>query len=185
MSSRPTGRRRFLCVTAAALASAAMPLARGQRPAVRVTREEPVIARSEFDPRRPPPEMPPLTPPESRVCKTTFERAASVQYSAERLTATSARVYVEGLDIVTKLRFDIFTVQGGPPKLRAHEEAHREIGEHFYRNSEQIAADIGRRLIGATFDGGGADVEAAQRDGFQRVVETIERAYMARARTTA
>jgi hypothetical protein len=73
-------------------------------------------------------------------------------------------------------------VQGGPPKLRAHEEAHRAIGEHFYRNAAQIAEDIGRRLIGATFDGSGSDEGAAQRDGFQRVVTTIEEAYMARVR---
>lgn len=177
-------RRHFLRLTLAASAGGliAARLAHGQRAAVSVTREEPVIERIEFDPRRPPPDMPPLTPPEAGVCKTTFELSASVRYSAERLTSTTARIYVEGLDIVTRLRFDIFTVQGGPPKLRAHEEAHREIGEHFYRNAAQIAEDIGRRLIGATFDGSGEDEEAAQRDGFQRVVTTIESAYMARVR---
>jgi hypothetical protein len=172
--------RRATAAAAAGLAYA--PFAGGQRAAVRVTREEPVIERIEFDPQRPPPGMPQLTPPESGVCKTTFELSASVRYAAERLSATRARLYVEGLDIVIRLRFDIYTVQDGPPKLRAHEEAHRAIGEHFYRNAAQIAEDIGRRLIGATFDGSGSDEGAAQRDGFQRVVTTIEDAYMARVR---
>src|SRR5215510_6215418 len=54
---------------------------------VRVTREEPITVRTEFDPRRPPPEMPPLTPPEAGVCKTTFELSASLTYSAERLSS--------------------------------------------------------------------------------------------------
>jgi hypothetical protein len=177
-------RRRFLGQATAAAGAGLVhaQFAGGQRAAVRVTREEPVIERIEFDPRWPPPGMPQLTPPESGVCKTTFELSASVRYSAERLSATTARLYVEGLDIVTRLRFDIYTVLGGPAKLRAHEEAHRAIGEHFYRNAAQIAEDIGRRLIGATFDGSGSDEDAAQRDGFQRVVATIEGAYMARVR---
>lgn len=156
--------------------------ASAQPSAVRVTREEPVILRTEFDPRRPPPDMPPLTPPESGVCKTTFELDASVTYAAEPLSQTTARIYVDELDIITRLRFDIFTVAGGPAKLRAHEEGHREIGEHYYEGAANIAEEIGRRLIGATFEGRGADFDAAQRDGFGKVVEEIERAYMARVR---
>lgn len=177
--------RRALIVSAGALAVAqalSFGAADAQRSAVRVRREDPVIERTEFDPRRPPRDMPELTPPESGVCKTTFELAASVSYSAERLSRTTARIYVDELDIVTRLKFDIFTVRNGPPKLRAHEEGHRAIGEHFYRDAAQIAEEIGRRLIGATFEGSGADQEAAQRDGFGKVVGEIERAYMARVR---
>ena len=66
--------------------------AMGQSSPVRVTREEPITVRTEFDPGRPPPEMPPLTPPEAGVCKTTFELSASVTYSAERLSGLTARI---------------------------------------------------------------------------------------------
>ena len=155
----------------------------GQGSPVRVTREEPITVRTEFDPKRPPPEMPPLTPPEAGVCKTTFELAASVTYSAERLSGLAARIYVDGLDIVTRLRFDIYTAQGAPPKLRAHEEGHRAIGEHYYGDAARIAEDIGRRLIGVTFDGAGLDQEAAQENAFAKAVAEIERDYMARMRT--
>ena len=152
------------------------------REVVRVTREAPVVVRREFDPRRPPRGMPALTPPESGVCKTTFELSASVSYSAERLSSRTARIHVDTLDIVTRLRFDIFTVENGPPKLRAHAEGHRAIGEHFYQDAARVAGEIGRRLIGATFEGSGADDDDAQRDGFDKVVAEIERAYMARVR---
>jgi hypothetical protein len=177
-------RRAFLLVAPAVLGAIVAPGGRvgAQRPAVRVKREEPIVERRVFDPRRPPRNMPPLTPPESGVCKTTFELAASVSYSAERLSRTTARVYVDELDIVTRLRFDIFTVKDGPPKLRKHEEAHRAIGEHYYRDAARIAEDIGRRLIGATFEGSGVNEQAAQRDGFEKVIAEIERAYMARVR---
>lgn len=153
-----------------------------QTSAVRVRREQPVVRRTVFDPRYPPRDMPPLTPPESGVCKTTFELAASVMYSAEPLSSTRARVYVDELDIVTRLNFDIYTVANAPPKLLAHEEAHRAIGEYFYRDSAKIAEEIGLRLIGRTFDGTGVTQQAAQQDGFEKVVAAIERDYMTRVR---
>jgi hypothetical protein len=178
-------RRALLAAAVAAIGGGALRAvtAGAQRSAVRVTREEPVIVRTEFDPRRPPADMPPLTPPESGVCRTTFELDAGVTFSAERLSGTTARIYVDELDIVTRARFDIFTVKDAPPKLRSHEEAHRRIGEHYYAGAARIAEGIGRRLIGTAFDGRGADVEAAQRDAFAKVVGDIERAYMARVRT--
>lgn len=176
-------RRALLGFGAAAAGLGFVPrAARAQRPAVRVTREEPVITRTDYDPSRPPPDMPPLTPPESGVCKTTFELSAGVTYSAERLTSGSARIYVDGLEIVTKLRIDIFTVQNAPPKLRAHEEGHRAIAEHYFERSATIAEDIGRRLLGTAHDGLGVDDESAQRDAFSKVIVEIERAYMARVR---
>ena len=179
-------KRRTLLAFAASVAGAGLLRsagAQGQSSTVRVTREEPIIVRTEFDPNRPPPEMPPLTPPEAGVCKTTFELSASLTYSAERLSGLAARIYVDGLDIVTRLRFDIYTAQGAPPKLRAHEEGHRAIGEHYYNDAARIAEDIGRRLIGVTFDGTGLDQEAAQENAFAKAVAEIEREYMARMRT--
>lgn len=180
--TRQTMNRRSLLAVAAALAGLGPRRGFAQRSPVRVTREEPVVERREFNPRRPPHDLPPLTPPESGVCKTTFELGASVTYSSERLSDTSARIYVDELDIITRLRFEIFTVRGAPPKLRAHEEGHRAIGEHYYRDAAQIAEEIGRRLIGETFVASGVDQEAAQRAGFEQVVAEIEHAYMARMR---
>jgi hypothetical protein len=181
--TRPTMNRRSLLAVAAALAGLGPGRGFAQRNPVRVAREEPIIERREFNARRPPRDMPPLTPPESGVCKTTFELGASVTYSSERVSDTSARIYVDELDIVTRLHFEIFTVRGAPPKLRAHEEGHRAIGEHYYRDAAQIAEEIGRRLIGETFVASGVDQEAAQRAGFEQVVAEIERAYMVRMRT--
>jgi hypothetical protein len=178
--------RRALLVALASVAGAAV-LRPGRAPAqaspVTVTREEPVVTRTLFDPARPPPDMPELTPPEAGVCRTTFELSAGVTYSAERLSRTTARISVDGLEIVTRARFEIFTAQGAPPKLLAHEEGHRSIGEHYYGDAEQIAREIGRRLLGTTFDGSGADQEAAQRNAFEQVIAAIERDYMARMRT--
>jgi hypothetical protein len=179
-------RRTFLVLSAGIAAAGLVRAIAGQprpRSAVRVTREEPVVTRIEFDPRSPPAGMPPLTPPEAGICKSTYELNAGVNYSAARLSRTTARIYIDELDIVTRLRFDIYTQQGAPAKLRAHEEGHREIGEHYYRNAAAIAEGIGARLIGTEHDGEGADQEAAQQDAFNKVVAEIEQAYMARVRS--
>jgi hypothetical protein len=185
LADRELPTRRAVLAGAAGVAAMGLLRARpgaAQESPVRVTREEPIIVRTQFDPTRPPPEMPPLTPPEAGVCKTTFELSASVTYSAERLSGLTARIYVDGLDIVTRLRFDIYTAQGAPPKLSAHEEGHREIGEHYYGDAARIADEIGRRLIGVTFEGAGLDQESAQENAFGKVIAEIQRDYMARMR---
>jgi hypothetical protein len=56
-------RRAFVAVAAGMLAAGWVRVGHAQRSAVRVTREDPVVERTEFDPRRPPRGMPPLTPP--------------------------------------------------------------------------------------------------------------------------
>jgi len=182
-----SNRRTFLMIAAGFAGTSLLRTGRAlaqtrARSPVRVTREEPIVTRIEFDPRSPPPGMPALTPPEAGVCTATYELNAGVNYSAARLSRTTARIYVDELDIVTGLRLDIYTQVGAPPKLRAHEEGHRQIGEHFYRDAATIAQGIGMRLIGTEHDGEGADQEAAQQDAFNKVVAQIEQAYMARVR---
>jgi hypothetical protein len=153
-----------------------------QRSAVRVRHERPVIHHIEFDPAAPPAGMPKLIPPESGVCNTTFELETGVSYSAEPLTETEVRIMVVELTLATRVTFDIYTIKGAPQKLRDHEEAHRKIGEYYYRNAAAAAAEIGRGLIGESFDGTGATEDAAQKNAVDEVLTAIEKAYMARTR---
>jgi hypothetical protein len=129
--------------------------------------------------------MPALTPPEAGVCRTTFGLDANVNFSAETLSPTTTRIYVDELDIVIRARFDIYTAMKSPDNLRAHEEGHRAIGEHYYEGAAAIAEEIGRRLIGTSYHGLGADIEAAQRNAFDKVIAEIDRLYMARVRSPA
>jgi hypothetical protein len=74
----------------------------------------------------------------------------------------------------------IFTIIGAPAKLRAHEEGHRLIGEYYYKNAAAVAEAAATALIGASFDGNGANREAAQRNGFEKILAA--ETYMARTR---
>jgi hypothetical protein len=182
-SNAPIDRRSFFRIAVlAALCGHAAHAALAQPGAVRVVREEPVLTRTQFDPLRPPAGMPTLTPPESGVCNTTFELETRVGYSVEELAPTAVKVFVEELELVTRLNVDVYTVEGAPAKLRAHEEGHRAIGEYYYKNSAAAAEAAGRALLGASFDGIGPDRTAAEEDGFEKVLAALEQAYMARTR---
>jgi hypothetical protein len=180
VARRPAPKTVFGFVAAAGLFTAAGALA--QRAGVHVRHERPEIHRIEFDPAAPPTGMPKLTPPESGVCNTTFELETGVSYSAEPLTGDQVRITVVELELTTRVTIDVYTVKDAPQKLRDHEEAHRKIGEYYYRNAAAAAAEIGRGLIGESFDGTGPSEDAAQRSAVDKVLTAIEKDYMARTR---
>src|SRR6185295_17847528 len=61
-------------------------------------------------------------------------------------------------------------------------EAHRKIGEYYYRNAAAVAEEIARDLIGERFEGAGATEDSAQNNAVQKVLASIEKQYMARTR---
>ena len=181
----PRVKRRTTLRTVVAFAATAAVLPAGawaQRSPVHVQRERPVVQRIEFDPSAPPRGMPRLTPPEAGVCNTTFELETGVIYAAEPLTAGTVLITVDELDLTTRVTFDIYSVAGAPQKLRDHEEAHRRIGEYYYRNAAAAAERIALALIGERFEGMGATADAAQKNALEKVLASIEQDYMARTR---
>jgi hypothetical protein len=181
---RPLRRALIAALVMAGVLGAASPAsrARAQGPSVAVTREEPVIERREFDSSRPPANMPKLTAPESGVCDTTFQLSAGIGYSVEVVGPTSINLWVDKLDITTRQHINIFTVRGAPAKLRAHEEGHREISEHYYRNAVAVVRAAAAPLIGRKFTGNGASRAAAEKDAVNKVQAVLEGAYMLRTR---
>jgi hypothetical protein len=174
-------RRRLLQVLVAGSAARLFvhtDIAHAQSSAVKVTREEPVITRQEFDPRRPPRNMPKLLPPESGVCDTTFQLRIGVGYSIEAMRPSIVQLWVDELEISTHLQINIFTMAGAPAKLRAHEEGHREISEHYYRNAEDAVRAAARPLIGRMFTGEGVDRKSAEQDAMRQITTALEEGYM-------
>jgi len=157
-------------------------LAGAQSSPVSVERQEPVVTRTEFDRLNPPAAMPALDANESGVCASTFEIEARVTYSVRTLARKKATVSATAIGAVTRLRLDIYTLGGGPPKLRAHEEAHRRISEYYYKNSTAVATELAEALIGKRFKGTGATRSLAQQNGFDQIVAAYNDAYMARTR---
>lgn len=182
MAARASGWRILLLAAACA---ALGPRAASAQRAVRVTRAEPVVTRTDVDPLRRPPDAPVFGADESGLCRATFEIETSISYDVDVVSPRTVRVRPTGIDAVTRLKLDLFTLAGGPPKLHAHEEAHREISEYYYRDAADVARALGAPLIGKAFAGMGATPAAAEKSVFDKLVREYNTAYFERTRARA
>ena len=145
-----------------------------------VTVEPPIVARVVFDSGQPPPDMPSTDVDGSGVCKNVFEIEASIGSSVEVLAPTIVRVYPESFSIITRLKVTIYTAEGSPAKLLAHEEGHRVIGEHYYGDAEVAARAAAQSLIGRAFEAGGPNRAAAEQAAGELVLAALKDAFMER-----
>jgi hypothetical protein len=184
----PVGRVIASVVVASALGipmAAAAQTAGAQARAVRVEREPPVVTRTEIDPLNRPPNAPVFNSRESGLCRATFEVRTIIGYTLEIGARGTIRLYPTSIEVATRLALDIFTLAGGSPKLHAHEEAHRQIGEYYYRNASDIARALAEPLIGNPVTATGATRAAAEKSAFDEVVQSYNESYFARTRTRA
>ena len=151
---------------------------------VRVTRKEPVIQRFEFDSKRPIPGMPKLTPPEAGVCNTEFALDCGMACSIDTVSPTAVKVTVDELDLGVMLTLKIYAQKGSPAKLHAHEEGHAAISQYYYKNAVRYAQEVGKAHIGKSFDGAGRDKKSAQHNGYDKIVQSLEAAYMPHTRVS-
>lgn len=171
-----------------ALLSNWLPGAAAQTPGVITIKvEPPTVAYVEFDRSRPPPDMPSTGVDGSGVCNNLFVLDSGIAASIEVLSPTSVRAYPEDFDVITRLDVTIYTAEGSPPKLLAHEEGHRTIGEYYYRNAEAAVREAIRTVVGRAFEGSGANREAAEQAALAKVHAELDAAYTARmqARSSA
>jgi hypothetical protein len=175
-------------VAVIALWASALPSALAQKPGmITIKVEPPTVARVEFDRRRPPADMPSTGVDGSGVCNNLFVLDSGVAASIEELSPTSVRAYPEDFDVITRLDVTIYTAKGSPPKLLAHEEGHRMIGEYYYRNAEAAAREAIQTVVGRAFEGSGVNREAAEQAALAKVHAELDAAYTARmqARSSA
>ena len=162
--------------------------------AVTVTVEQPTVARVDYDPRKLPDDMPSGGADGGALCHTVFEIESRIASSIEMLTPTTVRAYPADFEIVTRLKVTIYTPRTAPDQLRAHEEGHRTIAEHYYRNAATAARDAAASVQSRSFEADGLDraaaeqavgalMRAALRDAFMR--QTQVRSARANARYDA
>lgn len=150
----------------------------GVHGAVDVTVAPPAVARVDFDPRRPPEALPSGSADGGAVCHTVFEIEATILSSLEWLTPTTVRAYPADFELITRLKITIYTPQDAPAELRAHEEGHRAIAQHYYRDAEQAARDAAALVQSRAFDADGADRTAAEQAVGASMRAALRDAYM-------
>jgi len=120
----------------------------------------------------------PVAPDGAAVCSNVFEIEASIESAIDVLAPTAVRAHPENFELTTRLKVTIYMPTGAPQKLRAHEEGHRAIGEHYYRNAEAAAREAATALVGRSFEGSGADRAAAERAAGELVLAALKDGFM-------
>jgi len=116
------------------------------------------VSTQTFDPRRPPRNMPPLTPPEEAVCASDFLSDASVGGQAEQTDATHGKLTINQIKVTLQLDITIWLPKNPPKTTAEHEDGHRQISEYYYRNAEMVARRIAERFLGKVIDLNGHDL---------------------------
>jgi hypothetical protein len=148
--------------------------------AVDVTVELPTVLRVEFDPREPPDDLPSGGADGSGFCRSVFEIESSIMSPIEMLTPTTVRAYPTDFQITARLKITIYTPKYAPDELRAHEEGHRAIAEHYYANAEFAAREAAASVQGRSFDADGVDRAAAEQAVAVSVRAVLKEEFMQR-----
>ena len=157
----------------------------GQQVGVQVNKKPAVITRRTFDPRNPPPEMPPLSRNEAAVTHSAYGVGAQVQVVVLHEDKSgggqvSSEMRIESVKVDTTLGVTVWLPKNASKPLTAHEEGHREISEMFYEEAEGIAREVARPYLGRTIRGTGRTPEAAREAAMTKAIGEINGKYMSR-----
>ena len=136
------------------------------------------IERRIFEPERPPPEMPKLTPPEAAVCAFEFGCNVESRVQGKRTLLKSSPAELVELKFTPQLRITIWIPRNGTMKLVDHEEAHRKICEYYYASAEAVARAVGQKAIGAKLRSNlknEAETQKELREFQQRLIDEVLR----------
>ena len=177
-----TTARRTLCLILLSLASFARAQPATQPSDVIIERTPPDVKTRTFDPRNPPPEMPPLREGEAAVTESNFSCqtviAATIidqQRSSQGCTAT---VRVTSVKTTITLGITIWLPVKGNRKLTAHEDGHRIIDERFYEGAEAVARRLSTEMLGQRRVGKGSDCDSAAQTAIREAGDQLCGDYM-------
>jgi hypothetical protein len=131
--------------------------------------EEPVVVRKapeslavrSFDPKHPPKEMPPLNASEAAVTESVFACGARIEVETKTIDNKPVRTSIVGVRLDLGLEVTEWLPKDVTPKIKAHEDGHRNISELYYENAEKIAATIAKKYVGKQLEIQDGDVKAA------------------------
>ena len=150
---------------------------------VTIDAQPPVIEHRSFDPKHPPADMPKLHPHEAAVTQSYFGAESRVggEVIDRQQTADGwrASIKVDTVRITLHLRVTVWLPDGAVPKIVNHEEGHRSISEHYYKDAEAIARKEAEALVGRTVTGRGSTPESAGDNALQQAAEELGGRYLA------
>jgi hypothetical protein len=135
------------------------------------------FANRTFVQENPPPDMPQLAPGELAVCDSNFLSNANVGGDAHETDSTHAIVTVTSVNVNLQLDVTIWVPANASQHVIEHEQGHREISEHFYRDADKLAAKIAAPYLGRKFEISGTDLQAELSKALQKMGDEITEEY--------
>lgn len=153
-------------------------------PAVEVTAAEPTSRRIQFNPHRPPPDMPPLRGGEAALTQYAFDCDVRLKYeiTGRRAAPEGVEVTAEIRRVTVKLTLEsrIYLPYNTSRQLREHEEGHREINDRVYRDAQAVAREEAEKLLPRRWTGRGATEDDAGQAATDAAVKALCHAYLER-----
>src|SRR4029450_146088 len=87
-------------------------------------------------------------------------------------------IKVDTAPMTLRLPVPTWLPTGAVPKLVKHEEGHKDLAEHYYKDAERIARAEAEKLIGQTVTGTGKDFEEAGDTALKRAAEEVGQRYL-------
>jgi hypothetical protein len=147
-----------------------------------IERTDPVIERKSFDPKDPPSEMPKLDPNEAAVTQSFFgadSRVGGEVVAQDKAGGESkSSIKVDTVQMTLRLRITVWLPSNANAKLTKHEDGHRQIAEHYYKDAEMFARTEAQKLLGQTISATGADAQAAGDNALKRAAEELGQRYL-------
>jgi hypothetical protein len=145
---------------------------------VKVEKGDVKVEYKTFDPKNLPNPPPPLKGDEAAVCVYSFGVDSNVKYGFRAPGnrgegAVSTNVELAGVDVRVSLSIVIWLPTNATGQLKAHEEGHRAIAEHYYKDAEQIARREARQVVGKKIPIKAANLEAAAQSEIEKVNKAL------------
>jgi len=119
---------------------------------VSVTQKPAKVTTRTFNPKNPPTDMPPLRGNEAAVTQSKFACAVAIGVQVSQQGDNKPTMTITDIKAELSLEIVIWLPTDATAKIRAHEDAHRQIAELFYKEAEAIATKIAARYIGKKLD---------------------------------
>lgn len=153
---------------------------------IQIDRKEAIVQRREFDPAKPPAEMPPLKGNEAAQCSSNFTCQVKSNLSItvkEEHGRVAAEALIKDVQLTAGLEITIWLPFHPARKLVDHEEGHRQIIEKVYATADAVAREeAGRALDQRPSASAATDAEARElvQKKVDEVLQAVSDRYMKR-----
>lgn len=148
------------------------------KPAVTITRADPRVTYHTFAAGRPPPHPSYIPSLELGLCATRFPVYVEVGVEYPKFGYSTVEATVTSVSVLTQLNIEIWSAEGKEAHVLPHEETHRAISEHYYRDAETLARRFAQKLMGRKVAFSPRETRESLRDALEPLQREIVDAYL-------